>query len=104
MYKTPKNETYLQLFLRQPDVENPAAADLPGCGQKCTIEKFYEKFNYLIPGTFEDECGVKKPDPTTENPPLTTTEKPNSAAINGNSQLLSIVICSFWVACKLILQ
>lgn len=76
--------------MRQPDVENPLPTTIPGCGEKCTIEQFYEVYKELIPGTFEDECE------------LNGSDKPNSAAINGNCCILSSVMYIFWFICTLI--
>lgn len=105
MYKTPKDQYYLQLFLRQPNDENPKAEEIKECGKKCSIPKFYEIYDELIPDSFEKECKfnddpnltttTQKPDPT--NP----TKGKGAAASIGNGRVFSIVLCSLWFVRKL---
>lgn len=115
MYKTPKDRYYLQLFLRQPGDENPKAEEIKECGEKCSLSKFYEIYDKLIPDSFEKECGVKKDDPNVTDKPTDKpktdkptdapkpTEAPGSgvASINGNGSVISIVLCTLWFIRKL---
>ena len=89
MYKTLKDEYYLQIFLRKPDEEYPKAEEILGCGKKCTLDKFYEVYKELIPDEFEIECGVNQECGM------------NSAVINENSCMFSIVLYSLCFINKL---
>lgn len=104
MYKTPQDKYYLQLFFRQPDQEYPKPEHVEGCGEKCTIEELYKVYDHLIPDqSFEKACGVKKNQPDQPETPNEPDEhgKPNSATINANGHISSIVLCSLWFIRKL---
>lgn len=92
MYKTPEDKYYLQIFLRQPDDENPKPENIKKYGNKFSPEQFYEVYRELIPGEFDLECGLKKPG----NPQADggIAAPPNAATTIGNSRAISIVLCS----------
>lgn len=110
MYKTPADKYYLQLFLRQPGDENPKPEEIKECGTKCSLRRFYKIYDELIPDEFEVECGVKKPNkPKSEkSEKLDHIDEPNlrgtskGFAVNGNSRMFSIVLCSLWFVRKFI--
>lgn len=93
----------MQLFLRQPDQEYPKARDIPGCGEKCTLEEFSKVYEKLIPDEFEIECGVDEIDEANQTDTPDQTNGPDEQgsssanAISGNSCKFSIVLCSLWL-------
>lgn len=56
LYRTSENEHYIQMFYRKPDEEYPAPMEVPGCGEKWTLDQFYSLHGDLIPGDFDLEC------------------------------------------------
>lgn len=60
MYKTYDKEYYIQIFYRTKGEDYPSALDIPKCGKKCDLDKFYDLYRDIIPDDFESECGVGK--------------------------------------------
>ena len=56
LYKTDQNEFYIQVFYRKSEEEYPAPMEIPNCGVKCPLAKFYEVYSEIIPGDFYAEC------------------------------------------------
>lgn len=56
LYKSKKNEHYFQLFYRKSNEESPEPMEIPGCGEKCTLEQFYDLYKEIIPDDFDSEC------------------------------------------------
>lgn len=56
LYSTEKGEYYIQIFYRKEDEENLQPLNIPGCGEKCTLEQFYDLYEDIIPDDFEKEC------------------------------------------------
>lgn len=56
LFKTAKNEHYLQFIYRRYGVEDPEPSNIPGCGKKWTLDTFYSAQGELIPGDFDSEC------------------------------------------------
>ncbi|XP_031636521.1 uncharacterized protein LOC116349294 [Contarinia nasturtii] len=55
LYKS-NDSFYIQLFYRKSNEENPTPLNIPNCGTKCPIDKFYELFDDILPTDFETEC------------------------------------------------
>lgn len=50
----------MQFFYKNSTDEYLAPLNIPSCGTKCPIEKFYEIFKDLIPtGSYDEECQLK---------------------------------------------
>lgn len=48
---------YLQLFYKNTTTENIPPFNIPGCGTKCSLEKFRKLFSHVIPtDDYETEC------------------------------------------------
>lgn len=59
LYKTDE-DFYIQIFYRNSDAEFIPPIDIPGCGTKCSLKKFYALYEAIIPtGDFNDECLLK---------------------------------------------
>lgn len=58
LYKTDTNEHYIQLFYRKCGEETLSAMNIPNCGEKCTLNKFYELYNDIIASDFDLECAL----------------------------------------------
>lgn len=56
LYKNSGNEHYVQLLYKKFDEENLQPLNIPKCGEKCSLDKFYELFNKIIPGDYHSEC------------------------------------------------
>lgn len=56
LYKPNENEHYMQIFYRKSNEEHPEPLKLPGCGDRFTMDQFYDLYEHLIPGEFENEC------------------------------------------------
>lgn len=56
LYKTDRDEHYIQIFYRKSEKEYPVAIDIPQCGRKCSLKKFFEIYRDIIPGDFQTEC------------------------------------------------
>lgn len=49
----------MQFFYRNTKAEILSPLDIPSCGTKCSLEKFYEAYEHLIPTkSFEEECSL----------------------------------------------
>ncbi|KAG4080083.1 hypothetical protein HA402_014523 [Bradysia odoriphaga] len=59
LYKPNKNEHYLQIFYRKCNEEYPEPLKLPGCGDRFTMDQFYDLYEHLIPDEFEKECNLR---------------------------------------------
>lgn len=55
LYRTDENEHYFKMFYRKSEEEYPQALNLPGCGEKCTLKQFYDKFKDIIPGEYDKD-------------------------------------------------
>lgn len=49
LYKTDANDHYIQIFYRQLNEEYQLALNIPGCGEKCTLNQFLELYKEIIP-------------------------------------------------------
>lgn len=58
LYKPNKNEHYMQIFYRKCNEEYPEPLKLPGCGDRFTMDQFYNLYEHLIPDEFEKECNL----------------------------------------------
>lgn len=56
LFETKDGEHYFQLFYRNSEEDTPSPIDIPKCGVKCDIQKFYAEYSEIIPGEYEDEC------------------------------------------------
>lgn len=56
LYKTNENEYYIQIFYRRFEEEELSPLNIPKCGEKCSLEKFYETYAEIIPNDFDNEC------------------------------------------------
>lgn len=56
LYKVDEKEHFIQLFYKQFDEENLSPLNIPGCGERCPLQKFYELYSYIIPSDFQSEC------------------------------------------------
>lgn len=56
LYKSSNNVHYIQIFYRKSQEDNPLALNIPGCGEKCPLDKFYDIYREIIPGDFDAEC------------------------------------------------
>lgn len=56
LYKSDANEHYVQLFYKQFDGENILPLNIPNCGEKCPLDRFYELFADILPGDYHSEC------------------------------------------------
>lgn len=59
LYKTRTNEHYFQIFYRNANEEHLIPMNIPKCGEKCSIDRFYTKHAEVIPGDFETECKLE---------------------------------------------
>lgn len=61
LYKSSEDaHHYLQIFYRKSEEEDPRPIDIPGCGEKCPLDQFYELFQEIIPGDFDTECSLSQ--------------------------------------------
>lgn len=59
LYRKPNGQHYLQFIYRKRGVDNPEPMDIPGIGQKWTLEQFYSVFEKIIPvGDYDEECRI----------------------------------------------
>lgn len=59
LYKGNANDRYyLQIFYRKLEEEHPIPINIPGCGEKCPLNQFYELFQEIIPDDFDTECSL----------------------------------------------
>lgn len=56
LYKLNENQHYIQIFYRKANEEFLEAMQIPGCGNKITLEQFYDLYNEIIPNDSESEC------------------------------------------------
>lgn len=56
LYRKDDGQHYMQFVYRKPGVEYPEPMDIPGIGQKWTLDQFYEVFEKIIPGDYDEEC------------------------------------------------
>lgn len=56
MYKSHDKGYFIQLFYRQDGEDYPQALDIPHCGKKCDLDRFYDVYRDIIPDDFETEC------------------------------------------------
>lgn len=53
------DQFYIEIVYRNSSEENPLPLNIPMCGTKCSIEKFYEIYEKIIPtANFEEECEI----------------------------------------------
>lgn len=57
LYEVDGNEHYIQIFYRKSNEEILSPMNIPGCGQKCALDRFYDLYNDIIPDRDHDiEC------------------------------------------------
>lgn len=57
LFKTDHGDHYVQMFYRKSDEERPKPLNIPGCGEKCPLDKFREMCKKFIPkGDIDSEC------------------------------------------------
>lgn len=56
LYQTEDGKHYFQLFYRNSEEETLSPMDIPNCGEKCDLDKFYAEYSEIIPGNYADEC------------------------------------------------
>lgn len=56
LFKSGKNEHYIQIFYRKSEEERLNPLKIPKCGEKCPLNEFYKLYGELIPGDFYSEC------------------------------------------------
>lgn len=49
LYETGANDNYIQIFYRQSNEETPLPLNIPGYGEKCTLNQFLELYKEIIP-------------------------------------------------------
>lgn len=58
LYETRTNEHYFQLFYRNNAKEHLSPLNIPKCGEKCSIDRFYSEYSDIIPGDHDSECNL----------------------------------------------
>lgn len=58
LYKTSANDHYIQLYYRTANEENPPSLNIPGCGEKCSLDQLYDIYKDIIPEDFDSECDL----------------------------------------------
>lgn len=56
LYETMNKDYYVKVFYRNSATEEPAPLNIPNCGTKCPLHKFYSLYNDILPYDFETEC------------------------------------------------
>lgn len=56
LYKSDNDTHYIQIFYRKTEEENLFAMNIPGCGEKCPLNQFYDIYKEIIAGDFDTEC------------------------------------------------
>lgn len=52
----------MQILYRNTSDENPSPLEIPMCGTKCSIERFYEIYEEIIPtADIDEECQIPEP-------------------------------------------
>lgn len=55
-----ETENYVQVFYRNSTETNISALEIPNCGAKCPLNKWYEVYKSILPTqTFEEECELR---------------------------------------------
>lgn len=58
-YQT-ETENYVQVFYKNSTEINIPALEVPNCGTKCPLNKWYEVYKSILPTqTFEEECELR---------------------------------------------
>ncbi|XP_055300677.1 prostatic acid phosphatase-like isoform X2 [Sitodiplosis mosellana] len=55
LYKS-NDDFYVQLFYRNNLTEDPSPLNIPLCGTKCPLNRFYDLYNAILPSDFGTEC------------------------------------------------
>lgn len=64
------SENYLQLFYRKGNATDFPALEIPSCGSKCPLSKWYELFGNILPTkSYEEECHMDPPVPDPKDNP-----------------------------------
>lgn len=58
LFKTSTNDHYVQLYYRTANEENPLPMNIPGCGEKCSLDQLYDIYKDIIPRDFDSECDL----------------------------------------------
>ncbi|XP_008470464.1 lysosomal acid phosphatase-like [Diaphorina citri] len=59
MYRSESNQYTVKVkYLRSFNDETPQDISIPDCGSPCTLEKFIEISQYVIPEDWEQECRI----------------------------------------------
>ncbi|KAJ6635615.1 Testicular acid phosphatase like [Pseudolycoriella hygida] len=53
LYKPNENQHYMQIFYRMSNEEYPKAMEIPGCGNKITLERFFDLYKETLPNDLE---------------------------------------------------
>lgn len=56
LYKSEQNEYYIQIFYRKAQEEYPMPMNIPGCGRRCPLNRFYDVYKAIMPDSFDAEC------------------------------------------------
>lgn len=71
LYKPSENpsENYLQVFYRNSTKTEPPAMEIPNCGTKCPLSKWFELYADILPTkSYEEECHMDEPVDYSQNP------------------------------------
>lgn len=58
LYKSKQNEYYIQIFYRKALEEHPMPMDIPKCGTRCPLDRFYDLYQAIMVDDFDAECKV----------------------------------------------
>lgn len=56
LYKYDEKRYYVQIFYRKDGEDHPPALEIPHCGKKCDLDKFYDLYKDIIPKDYDSEC------------------------------------------------
>lgn len=56
LYKSNENGHYMQIFYKTTENENLFPLNIPNCGEKCSLDRFYEEYQDIIANDFDTEC------------------------------------------------
>lgn len=53
-----KDGHYIQLFYRNTTAEHLTPLDIPNCGTKCSLNRFYDLYSGFLVSDHEKECAL----------------------------------------------
>lgn len=63
------SENYLQLFYRKGNATDFPALEIPNCGSKCPLNKWYKLYQNILPTkSYDEECQTDEPVDPKQNP------------------------------------